>query len=97
MHRVIARAGVRRSLILVGCLSLGLWALAGCESPEAPIWEVGLRLPLASDTLRFADLVPDASVDTTTDGVVIFRVEPQSSSMSYDLAQLCGDQYRQSL
>ena len=80
--------------MLVSFLGLGLWALAGCESPEAPTWEVGLRLPLASDTLRFADLVPDASVDTTTEGVVIFRVEPQSNSMSYDLAQLCGDPCR---
>ena len=94
MHRVIARVGVRRPRMFVSFLSLGLWALAGCESPEAPVWEVGLRLPLTSDTLRIADLVRDGAVDTTADGVVIFRLEPKSNSMSYDLAHLCGDPCR---
>ncbi len=71
-------------------LVFALSALSACEVPEAPQWDVGLRVPFSTDPISIADFLPaDVSIDTVG-GAAVFVVSLQTDGESYTLAQLCG-------
>jgi len=69
---------------------VGLWALAACQLPEAPQWDVGVAVPYTSDTVTVFDFLPDVvSVDTVV-GTPVFVIDPQADSVDYRLGEMCS-------
>ena len=69
---------------------VGLWALAACELPEAPQWDVGVAVPYTSDTVTVFDFLPSMVSVDTVGGTPVFVIEPQADSVEYRLGQMCS-------
>jgi len=68
----------------------GLCALAACDLPEAPQWDVGVVVPYTSDTVMVYDFLPSAVSVETVDGTSVFAIEPQADSVEHRLGQMCS-------
>ncbi len=83
----IVTVGLRRSLLAVGA---GVLMLAGCEVPDAPVWDVGVALPFGADPISITDLLPDVVDTAVVGGQSVFTVELQQDSVDYSLGLMCA-------
>ncbi len=90
MHSIVGhpRAGLRPTLALGA--GLALLALAACELPEAPEWDVGIVAPFSSDPLGIADFLPGVvQIDSLSDPWV-FTIDRQESNIGFSYADMCA-------
>lgn len=69
---------------------VGLWAVAACEIPEAPQWDVGVVVPYTSDSVTVLDFLPSVVSVDTLNGTPVFVIDPQADSVEYRLGQMCS-------
>ena len=90
MHSVVRhlRAGLRPSLALG--VAVALLALAACELPKEPRWDVGIQAPIPSDPLGIGDFLPGiVQIDSVSDPWV-FTIDRQESSVVFSYADMCA-------
>jgi hypothetical protein len=69
---------------------MALLALAACELPEAPEWDVGIIAPIPNDPLGIGDFLPGiVQIDSLNDPWV-FTVDRQESSVAFSYADMCA-------
>ncbi len=90
MHSVVRhlRAGLRPSLALGA--SVALLAVAACELPEAPEWDIGIIAPIGLDPIGIGDFLPGiVQIDSVSDPWV-FNIDRQESSVVFSYADMCA-------
>ncbi|MGD2217474.1 MAG: hypothetical protein PVJ64_11985, partial [Gemmatimonadales bacterium] len=90
MHSIVgyARARLRPTLALGAGIALS--ALAACELPEAPEWDVGVVAPFSSDPIGIADFLPGiVQIDSVSDPWA-FTIDRQESSVVFSYSDMCA-------
>jgi hypothetical protein len=90
VHSIVRhpRAPLRPTLALSA--GIALLALAACQLPEAPEWDVGIVAPFSSDPIGIADFLPGL-VQIDSSGVPwVFTIDRQEDSLDFTYNDMCA-------
>lgn len=90
MFSIVGHRGARLRPTLALGAGIALLALAACELPEAPEWDVGIVAPFSSDPIGIADFLPGV-VQIDSSGVPwVFTIDREESSQVFNYGDLCA-------
>ncbi|MGD2153006.1 MAG: hypothetical protein PVG79_07025 [Gemmatimonadales bacterium] len=90
MHSIVGHLGARLRPTLALGAGIAVLAMAACELPEAPEWDVGIIAPFSSDPIGIAEFLPaSVQIDSTADPWV-FAIDRQEDSQVFSYGDLCA-------
>jgi hypothetical protein len=90
VHSIVGHLRARLRPTLALGAGIALLALAACELPEAPEWDIGIVAPFSSDPIGIADFLPGVvQIDSISDPWV-FTIDRQEGSIVFSYADMCA-------
>ncbi|NIN72930.1 MAG: hypothetical protein GTO46_13590 [Gemmatimonadetes bacterium] len=90
MFSIVGHPGARLRPTLGLAVGGALLALAACELPKEPRWDVGIVAPFSSDPIGIADFLPGVvQIDSAGDPWV-FTIDRQESNVVFSYSDMCA-------
>jgi hypothetical protein len=90
VHSIVRHPRARLRPILAAGAGVALLALAACELPEAPQWDVGIIAPFTSDPIGIADFLPGVVQIDSAGDPWFFTVDRQEGSAVFSYGNMCA-------
>ncbi len=90
MHSIVRHLRARLRPTLALSAGIALLALAACQLPEAPEWDVGIVAPFSSDPIGIADFLPGLVQIDSSSTPWVFTIDRQESSIVFSYNDMCA-------
>ncbi len=90
MHSIVRHSRARLRPTLALSAGIALLALAACQLPEAPEWDVGIVAPFSSDPIGIADFLPGLVQIDSSSTPWVFTIDRQESSIVFSYNDMCA-------